>query len=209
MFLVLGNNLPSARRALGHCGLRPDREIAHLTQAVFRAATLDSGRPDFASSLEDKAVWSLRPEQAAQCSRPPNSLLLFSAGGLYYAAWDASHDGYGLNAFVGAAGERLRMTYAIEAANDAAHDLGLAAEGPYEVDEFGSLTLTFGDTVAQTKIIVRVGKTGDVVIKTEGYTGTACQDATRQLEKALGAVVSERETEEMHPPVENRVSAGV
>jgi len=37
------------------------------------------------------------------------------------------------------------------------------------------------------KIIVKIKK-GKVKIEAEGYTGTSCQDATKQIEEALGVV---------------------
>ena len=40
-------------------------------------------------------------------------------------------------------------------------------------------------------ITIRVSPTGQTVIETTGYKGKACQDATRQLEAALGKLESE------------------
>lgn len=40
-------------------------------------------------------------------------------------------------------------------------------------------------------ITVRVSPTGETVIETTGFQGKACQDATRQLEAALGKVEAE------------------
>ncbi len=48
------------------------------------------------------------------------------------------------------------------------------------------------------KIKVHVTKTGETTISTEGYTGQACKDATRELEKALGSVSKETLTEEFY-----------
>jgi hypothetical protein len=48
------------------------------------------------------------------------------------------------------------------------------------------------------KIIVHVDKEGSTKISTEGFTGTACQDATKQLEKALGATTKETFTDEYY-----------
>jgi hypothetical protein len=40
-------------------------------------------------------------------------------------------------------------------------------------------------------ITVRVSHTGQTVIETTGFKGKACQDATRQLERALGKLEAE------------------
>ena len=40
-------------------------------------------------------------------------------------------------------------------------------------------------------ITVRVSPSGETVIETTGFKGKACQDATRQLEAALGKVEAE------------------
>lgn len=48
------------------------------------------------------------------------------------------------------------------------------------------------------KIKVTVAPDGTTRIATEGFTGTACKDATRGLEKALGKVTSEKLTEEFY-----------
>ncbi len=46
------------------------------------------------------------------------------------------------------------------------------------------------------RIEVRITKTGEVEIATEGYKGAECLKATEQLEKALGSKVSDKMTEE-------------
>jgi hypothetical protein len=48
------------------------------------------------------------------------------------------------------------------------------------------------------KIIVHVDKEGGTNISTEGFTGTACQDATKQLEKALGVATKETFTDDYY-----------
>jgi hypothetical protein len=46
-----------------------------------------------------------------------------------------------------------------------------------------------------TKMIhIVVDPKGGTKIETTGYTGSSCQDATRELEKALGAKVDEQLT---------------
>jgi hypothetical protein len=46
--------------------------------------------------------------------------------------------------------------------------------------------------MSETKIEITVSPEGAVNIKTAGFTGSSCKDATRELERALG--VSGRET---------------
>ena len=48
---------------------------------------------------------------------------------------------------------------------------------------------------------------GQTRITTRGYTGTACKDATRELERALGIIQSDSPTTEMYqndPIVQNQ-----
>ncbi len=48
------------------------------------------------------------------------------------------------------------------------------------------------------KIIVHVDKEGSTKISTEGFTGTACKNATKQLEEALGIITKDEHTEEYY-----------
>ena len=48
------------------------------------------------------------------------------------------------------------------------------------------------------KIKIRVDKEGKTEIFTEGFTGQACKDATKQLEKALGTVTKDSNTQEFY-----------
>jgi hypothetical protein len=48
------------------------------------------------------------------------------------------------------------------------------------------------------KIIVTIAPDGATSVETQGFKGKACQDATRQIEQALGAVVSEKKTSEFY-----------
>ncbi len=49
------------------------------------------------------------------------------------------------------------------------------------------------------KIIeVTIGPKGETKIETKGFSGAACQDATRALEQALGNRRTERLTTEFH-----------
>ena len=49
------------------------------------------------------------------------------------------------------------------------------------------------------KIIeIVVSPTGQSVIQTKGFSGSTCRDATRELEKALGAIQSDQPTAEMY-----------
>ena len=49
-----------------------------------------------------------------------------------------------------------------------------------------------------TTIIVEVSPTGETKIETRGFKGKSCKDATRELEKALGAVTSDTATSEAY-----------
>lgn len=48
------------------------------------------------------------------------------------------------------------------------------------------------------EIIVTIGTDGGAEVQTKGYTGKSCSDASREIEKALGAVTSDRKTPEYY-----------
>jgi hypothetical protein len=48
------------------------------------------------------------------------------------------------------------------------------------------------------KITVTIAKGGKVTLKTEGFTGSACQQATAELERRLGKTINDQPTEEMY-----------
>jgi len=47
-------------------------------------------------------------------------------------------------------------------------------------------------------IEVVVSPAGETTVRTHGYAGTACQEASRFLEQALGAVAGEQKTSEFY-----------
>jgi hypothetical protein len=49
-----------------------------------------------------------------------------------------------------------------------------------------------------TSIEIVVSLSGGTRVETKGFAGTACKDASRFLEQALGSVQSERLTAEFH-----------
>jgi hypothetical protein len=53
-------------------------------------------------------------------------------------------------------------------------------------------------------IIVVVSPKGDTKLETKGFAGAECQEASRQLEQALGIRQSERLTAEFHQGQETR-----
>ena len=56
----------------------------------------------------------------------------------------------------------------------------------------------------EKKIEITVSPAGDVSIKTAGFTGSSCRDATRDLERALGV----SGTEHLLPEFYNQTSTG-
>ena len=48
------------------------------------------------------------------------------------------------------------------------------------------------------RIIVRVDKQGNTIVRTEGYQGESCKEATKELEKILGRIVDDTPTPEMY-----------
>ncbi len=57
-------------------------------------------------------------------------------------------------------------------------------------------------------IDVVIDEKGDVTVTTRGFAGKSCQDATKQLEAALGATTGDQPTAEMHRPVTQALKAG-
>ena len=51
-------------------------------------------------------------------------------------------------------------------------------------------------------VIVDVSPTGEVVVKTEGFTGKACLEVTADLEASLGSVTQVVPTPEMNKTVQ-------
>ncbi len=60
------------------------------------------------------------------------------------------------------------------------------------------------------RIILTVAPNGTPTLKTEGYQGKACKDASKFLEQALGAVESEKLTPEYHQttPTKDQLKQG-
>lgn len=55
------------------------------------------------------------------------------------------------------------------------------------------------------KIIeILVSPTGETTVQTKGYVGAECQQASKFLEQALGAVTAERKTSEFYETTEEQ-----
>lgn len=52
-------------------------------------------------------------------------------------------------------------------------------------------------------------KDGKFSIKTEGFSGSACKDATKNLERILGVVSSDESTSEMYDGVQEQTRSNV
>ena len=48
------------------------------------------------------------------------------------------------------------------------------------------------------QIIIEIGKDGAVKIKTQGFKGASCMDATRAIKEALGTVMETEKTAEFY-----------
>lgn len=48
------------------------------------------------------------------------------------------------------------------------------------------------------QIIIKIPLDGDVTVETKGYSGPECKQATRDLQAALGEVVSDKNTPEYY-----------
>lgn len=213
MFVTLGADRPAVQEAARVCGLlcRPCDSFAGglvLDAATEFAAPFDPAHPGTPLTINLRRPVSalvLPDDAAAKCSRRPHEAGVFLAAGLYRVVGDLANDGYGLVGFTGLRGGRLRVAYVIAAAPRAAAALGLSPAHGGLVDAAGVLTLEFRDDMKT--ITVTVSPTGDTTVATKGFTGTQCKDATRQLEQALGTVVSDTPTAEMHNrPIEHRAT---
>lgn len=51
-------------------------------------------------------------------------------------------------------------------------------------------------------ITISISPTGDVTVRAQGYRGSACEDATKTLEAALGVTESRKRSPEYDLPVE-------
>lgn len=49
-------------------------------------------------------------------------------------------------------------------------------------------------------IEIKIARDGDTTIKTFGYSGTECRDATKNIEKALGLVTKDEATADLYSP---------
>lgn len=60
------------------------------------------------------------------------------------------------------------------------------------------------------KIVAEIDEQGNVTVKTEGFAGATCLEATREIESALGATESDTKTAEFHRacPVKNLKTQG-
>lgn len=210
MFITLGDDPVALETAAGECGLDTIEGPVSFNYGVLTGADV----PEWVMSLgrefdpaETDYVLRLKPADAALCSRRPHEVGVFSNRGRYFAIWDADKDGYGLNAFIGHDGGRLRTTYVIVALGRLCPRLGLSrVEQATDGDE--TTTLEYTDPMSQKKIKVRIAKDGSTQISTEGFEGQACKDATKQLEAALGTVVEDKPTQEMYTPPEQTTTIG-
>jgi hypothetical protein len=54
------------------------------------------------------------------------------------------------------------------------------------------------NTSSHRIIEIIVSPAGETAVQTKGFTGSACRDASRQIERALGTVQSDQPTAEMY-----------
>lgn len=58
--------------------------------------------------------------------------------------------------------------------------------------------------MTQEEIFIEFDKNGNPTIEASGFTGTSCKDATKQLEKVLGAVTDDQKKPEYNKRAEQR-----
>jgi hypothetical protein len=59
------------------------------------------------------------------------------------------------------------------------------------------------------RIIIDYGPSGEIEVKTEGFKGAKCREATKMIEAALGATVSDEATSEMYETENTREKVNV
>ncbi len=156
------------------------------------------GRPD--------RVLRLTESFAAMQTRKPSEAGIYILGCDYYLTWDAERDGFGLNAFVGPAGERLKAAY-----TEALCDFYLKPvcdRVDKRVDAAGDLHLEY--TMAAKTIRVRIAKAdGAVRVETEGFVGDECKLATEEFVKSVGGAATDVPTPEAFESVSQEVPTEV
>lgn len=209
MYITLGDDTAALEQAAEECGLQviPGPVSFHYTTLV------GSELPDWIFSLgrefdpaQAEYALKLLDADAALCSRRPHEVGVFENRGRLFAVWDGDKDGYGLNAIIGRDGARLKAAYVIAALGRVAGRLGMT-QVLATTDRDETTTLEYTDAMSK-KIIVRIAKDGATTVKTEGFEGTACKDATKQLEQALGTVTDDQPTQEMYTPPEQHTTIG-
>ncbi len=208
MFVTLGAHSGALAEAAALCRLS-----LRAGPAPFRARSLrpnDLRLPDGTQLDPNRsdAVLSLLEPEAGRCRYRAHEVGLFRTSFGVRAVWDDTSDGFGLVSYVGPAGLALVTAYAMAAARAVAESLGLAFASGYVARGPDGETVHMEYASMQQTIKVRISPTGTVTVKTEGFEGAACQDATKQLQLAMGTVVSDDATAEMYSPPEQRVSAG-
>lgn len=139
------------------------------------------GRPDRVLQLEE--------DRAKTMSRKPSEAGVYIVDDDFMLAWDDEKDGYGLNCFLGAEGERITSAYASAMVE---FYLGAPARRNLLIDG------TFQMEYDMPQIRVTISPKAEIKIETTGFSGTSCQAATRDLEQALGLVESSEAKEEMY-----------
>ena len=54
-------------------------------------------------------------------------------------------------------------------------------------------------------IVISISPSGDVTVEAQGYRGSTCEDATKDIESALGVTESRKRTSEYDLPIEEKV----
>jgi hypothetical protein len=210
MFISVGGDPDILRAAAACCSLEFLEGITRFRYDLLRTAdvppwmTLTRGSP---FPWPCNHCLRLLPSAANACPRAPHDVAVYERDNRLWLVWDPYRSGFGLAAHIGGQGEFLRFNHVLESLPRLKLLLGFVAE--HIIVRRGETSIflyNLGEAMAQKRVIVRISPKGEVTVKTEGYTGQECRQATKTLEESLGIVLSDKPTDDMYKPGEQTQS---
>jgi hypothetical protein len=207
MWIALGNDLRALQVAAEGCGLefvvgQQSFHFSLITSRDFPARFLKLSAPEELPLCDH--VLRLGELYQQDTPNPPHEIGVFE-GERIHLVWDDTKDGFGLNSLIGERGQRLKVAYAIAVLKGFTEERsGTVAESRMEKDGTVHFTILFGEN-NMARINVRINPKGDTTFKVEGVEGEGCKDLTKTVEKALGKVTSDVETEEYYKGVDQHI----
>jgi hypothetical protein len=211
MYIAVGGCLDTLRAAAACCSLDLLEGDSYFRHDLLRPADV----PPWMTLVKgSKFPWPcdhclrLLPSASNLCPRSPHEVGVYERESRLWLVWDTYRGGFGLTAYIGEYGEFLGTSYVLESLPRLERLLGLDRQkvllrrGGTRVSLFHG----FEGTMGQKRVIIRISPKGEVTVKTEGYTGQECRQATKTLEETLGIVLSDTPTGDMYKPPEQTQS---